>query len=75
MDKMEIIRKAEAIGTYATSILPYEDCCVIFSPPHPVLRGNPEEAGKLYEALRLTELIDGALANCVMEKRAFPAET
>jgi thiamine biosynthesis protein ThiI len=75
MDKEEIIRKAEAIGTYTTSILPYEDCCVIFSPPHPVLRGSPEEAGKLYEALRLEALIDEALANSVMEKRAFPVET
>ena len=35
MDKEEIIRTAERIGTYETSILPYEDCCTIFSPKHP----------------------------------------
>jgi thiamine biosynthesis protein ThiI len=72
MDKESIIRSAEKIGTYETSILPYEDCCVLFSPPHPVLRGDVEEAGKLYEALELGDLIDTALHESVMEKCAFP---
>ncbi|MDR0396800.1 MAG: tRNA 4-thiouridine(8) synthase ThiI [Oscillospiraceae bacterium] len=35
MDKIEIIQRAEAIGTYSTSILPYEDCCSLFTPKHP----------------------------------------
>jgi thiamine biosynthesis protein ThiI len=72
MDKETIIRKAEAIGTYETSILPYEDCCVLFSPPHPVLRGDPEEAGRLYEALELEKLLDEALAAAEVEKIALP---
>lgn len=72
MDKDSIIRKAESIGTYETSILPYEDCCVLFSPPHPILRGTPEEAGSLYEALRLAPLIDEALAQAPVEKCGFP---
>jgi thiamine biosynthesis protein ThiI len=38
MDKEAIIRLAIDIGTYETSILPYQDCCVLFSPPHPILR-------------------------------------
>lgn len=38
-DKLEIIDLAEKIGTYDTSILPYEDCCTIFVPKHPVI--NP----------------------------------
>ncbi|MDR3160996.1 MAG: tRNA 4-thiouridine(8) synthase ThiI [Spirochaetaceae bacterium] len=54
MDKDAIIRSAEAIGTYETSILPYPDCCVLFSPPHPILRGDREEARRLYESLSLT---------------------
>jgi thiamine biosynthesis protein ThiI len=73
-DKESIIRTAERIGTYETSILPYEDCCVLFSPPHPVLRGAVEEAGKLYEALELDELIDTALQESVMEKCGFPKQ-
>ncbi|ORC34424.1 tRNA 4-thiouridine(8) synthase ThiI [Marispirochaeta aestuarii] len=40
MDKEEIIRTAERIGTYETSILPYEDCCTIFSPKHPLTSPN-----------------------------------
>ncbi|MDR1599326.1 MAG: tRNA 4-thiouridine(8) synthase ThiI [Oscillospiraceae bacterium] len=38
MDKIEIIQKAEEIGTYGTSILPYEDCCSVFTPKHPATR-------------------------------------
>jgi thiamine biosynthesis protein ThiI len=71
-DKDSIIRRAETIGTYQTSILPYQDCCVLFSPPHPVLRGEVQEAGTLYEALETAELIDEALRECVTEKRGFP---
>lgn len=40
LDKLEIIDIAERIGTYKTSILPFEDCCTIFVPRHPVI--NPE---------------------------------
>jgi len=40
MDKLEIIDISNKIGTYETSILPYEDCCTIFLPKHPVI--NPE---------------------------------
>jgi len=38
MDKTEIIETSRHIGTYETSILPYEDCCTIFTPPHPKIR-------------------------------------
>jgi thiamine biosynthesis protein ThiI len=62
--KESIIRKAETIGTYETSIQPYEDCCVLFSPPHPILRGDVSEANALYEALELEPLIDEALSEC-----------
>jgi thiamine biosynthesis protein ThiI len=68
MDKEDIIRIAEKIGTYKTSILPYQDCCVLFSPPHPVLRGNKTEAAKLYEALELEGLIGEALKTAETEK-------
>jgi thiamine biosynthesis protein ThiI len=63
-DKQTIIRKAEQIGTYRTSIEPYQDCCVLFNPPHPILRGNPAEAVQLYEALELDLLIEEALGEC-----------
>jgi thiamine biosynthesis protein ThiI len=72
MDKESIIKKAQAIGTYETSILPYEDCCVLFSPPHPILRGTPEEAGRLYETLELEALIETAVTEAPVEKCGFP---
>jgi thiamine biosynthesis protein ThiI len=72
MDKGAIIKKAEEIGTYEVSILPYQDCCVLFSPPHPVLRGDPAEANRLYEALDLGELIETAARESVVERCGFP---
>jgi thiamine biosynthesis protein ThiI len=71
-NKEDIIALGENIGTYKTSILPYEDCCVLFSPPHPVLRGNPVEAGKLYEDLNVEELIEEALGSAEVIKCSFP---
>ena len=43
MDKTEIIETARKIGTFETSILPYEDCCTIFTPAHPKIRPELEE--------------------------------
>jgi thiamine biosynthesis protein ThiI len=52
-DKEAITCLARRFGSYETSILPYADCCVLFSPVHPVLRGDIREANRLYEALEL----------------------
>ncbi|MBO4368248.1 MAG: tRNA 4-thiouridine(8) synthase ThiI [Clostridia bacterium] len=64
-DKLDIIREAEKIGTYETSILPYEDCCTVFTPRHPDTRPKPEalvkaEAKLDYEAL-LAEAVENAV--------------
>ncbi|MDR3145099.1 MAG: tRNA 4-thiouridine(8) synthase ThiI [Treponema sp.] len=72
MDKETIIRLAGNIGTYETSILPYADCCLLFSPPHPVIRGNREEALRLYQGLNLEEPLEQALREGVTEKCSFP---
>ena len=61
MDKEEIIKTAKEIGTYETSILPYEDCCVIFSPKHPVTHPDKEESRKHYESLEMNEEIEKAI--------------
>lgn len=50
MDKVEIIDLAKKIGTYDTSILPYEDCCTIFTPKAPVTKPRIDRCEK-YEAL------------------------
>jgi thiamine biosynthesis protein ThiI len=72
LDKEEIIRRACAIGSYPVSILPYEDCCVLFSPPHPVLRGKIAEGNAIYEALEAGPLIEEALRHTEIERRGFP---
>ena len=68
MSKENIIRESQRIGAYNVSIQPYEDCCVLFSPPHPVLHGDVDEAGALYETLELQPLIEEALQNYKMVK-------
>ena len=66
MDKEEITRNAERIGTYEISILPYEDCCVVFSPKHPVTRPVKSIIRKHFEALAMDEMIDKAVNNTVV---------
>ena len=63
MDKEEITEKAKAIGSYETSILPYEDCCVVFSPKHPVTRPVKEVARRHFEELDMDAIIDEAVRN------------
>ena len=67
MDKVEIISRAQAIGTFATSVLPYEDCCTLFLPRHPVTRPRLEQAERAEEALAVEELVTGALDRTVVE--------
>lgn len=74
MDKEEIIKTSEFIDTYETSILPYEDCCVLFSPKHPVLRGRVEEAEEIYKALEVDELIKEAYEKREIVKLTFGNE-
>ncbi|MCI8653651.1 MAG: tRNA 4-thiouridine(8) synthase ThiI [Angelakisella sp.] len=47
MDKSEIVAIARRIDTFETSILPYEDCCTVFTPRHPRTRPKPEETAKI----------------------------
>lgn len=61
MDKVEIIRISREIGTYETSILPYEDCCTVFTPRHPATRPNLEDVRKAEAALDVDALVSKAL--------------
>ena len=74
MDKEEIIKDAYFIDTYETSILPYEDCCVLFSPRHPVLRGTVEQAEEIYKSLEVEDLINEAYNNREIVKLTFGEE-
>jgi thiamine biosynthesis protein ThiI len=62
MDKKEIVVLANKIGTFETSILPYEDCCTVFTPRHPRTKPRLADVMKAEEALDVNALVDEALA-------------
>jgi thiamine biosynthesis protein ThiI len=61
MDKTDIMEIARKIGTYETSILPYEDCCTIFVPKHPKTNPKLDMIRKEEEKLNIDELVDKSI--------------
>ncbi len=61
LDKEDIIAVARRIGTFETSILPYEDCCNVFTPPHPRTRPRLEGVLVAEQTLDRSRLIEEAL--------------
>ena len=61
MDKEEIITIARKIGTFDTSILPYEDCCTVFTPRHPRTRPQVSEVEAAESALDVETLVQEAI--------------
>jgi thiamine biosynthesis protein ThiI len=61
-DKTEIVARAEAIGTYAISIRPYEDCCSLFLPAHPRTQPTLQEADGAERDLAMPALLEEAMA-------------
>lgn len=69
MDKQEIINISEKIGTYETSILPFEDCCTIFVAKHPVTKPNLKQIKK--SELKLNEKIDELMQTAIDTKETI----
>ena len=63
MDKIEIIDIAKKVGTYETSILPYEDCCTVFVPTHPVINPTLDKCILYEKNFDYETLIDEAINN------------
>ena len=61
MDKEEIVRIARHIGTFDTSILPYEDCCTVFTPRHPKTKPHVEEVREIESVLDTEGLVSRAM--------------
>lgn len=61
MDKRDIIEIARKIGTFETSILPYEDCCTVFTPRHPRTKPQIEDILKVEKAMDIETLVQEAL--------------
>ncbi len=62
-DKKEIIVLAEKIDTYSISIRPYEDCCTIFVPKHPIIRPKLEQAEKIEKNFDFRPLLENCINN------------
>ena len=61
MDKEEIVTLARKIGTFETSILPYEDCCTVFTPRHPRTHPKLKDVEAAESALDIAALVDEAV--------------
>ena len=59
-DKEEIVRLARKIGTFGTSILPYEDCCTVFTPRHPRIKPKLKDVEAVEAALDVEALVEEA---------------
>ncbi len=66
LDKTEIMAVAEKIDTYETSILPYEDCCTVFTPRHPVTKPKLETMPKVEAKLDVEALVSEAVEGTEM---------
>ena len=62
-DKKDIINISRKIGTYETSILPYEDCCTVFLPKNPIIKPKLEKVIKEELKLDIETLVDNAIKN------------
>jgi tRNA uracil 4-sulfurtransferase len=72
MDKEEITRDAQRIGTYLTSIEPDEDCCTLFTPRYPATRASLVEAEAAERELDVAGLVERAISEAAMEDFRFP---
>lgn len=66
MDKLEIIDIAKKIKTYDISILPFEDCCTIFVPTHPVINPNLEKCESLESNINYNNLVEECINNIML---------
>ena len=71
MNKEEIINIANQIGTYETSIQPYEDCCSFFVPKHPSTSANLDEVNDIAEGLGLDSLCNKLASTLNKETISF----
>jgi tRNA uracil 4-sulfurtransferase len=72
MDKEEIMAEARALGSYAISIVPDQDCCTLFTPRNPLTRGRLPDVEAAERALPIDEIVDTAAANAVVEDCQYP---
>ncbi|MBR5226600.1 MAG: tRNA 4-thiouridine(8) synthase ThiI, partial [Clostridia bacterium] len=67
-DKLDIIKISQDIGTFETSILPYEDCCTVFLPDNPIIKPSIKNSIKQEQFLDIENLIQEAIDNIEIVK-------
>jgi len=72
LDKEEIVAIARRIGTFDTSILPYEDCCTVFTPKHPKTKPHLDELEAAEGALDIEGLVSEAVEHIELVKLELP---
>ncbi len=75
MDKIEITEISRNIGTFETSIMPYEDCCTVFTPRHPRTKPKLSEIIEAESTADLDELIEKAVENTEVKRFKFGEQT
>lgn len=70
-NKEEIVNDARRIGTYETSIEPYEDCCTVFVPKHPETRADLEKVHEIEGSLEMDDLVERTLAQTEVKTFEF----
>ena len=75
MDKIEITEISRKIGTYETSILPYEDCCTVFSPKHPRTKPTLEEIIAAESSFDFDKMIDEAVEKTEVKRFKYGEKT
>ena len=72
MDKIEITDQAERIGTFTTSIEPDQDCCSLFTPPHPSTRTRIDDIRKVERGFDIEALVKQGLDKAELSTFSFP---
>lgn len=75
MDKIEITEISRKIGTYETSILPYEDCCTVFSPKHPRTKPTLDEIIAAESSFDFDKMIDEAVEKTEVKRFKYGEKT
>ncbi len=75
MDKIEITEISRKIGTYETSIMPYEDCCTVFSPKHPRTKPRYEDILMAEQSFDFSALVEEAVEKTEVKRFRYGEET
>jgi thiamine biosynthesis protein ThiI len=74
MDKEEITKQAQKLGTYPVSIIPDQDCCTLFTPRHPATRARRADVLRAEGALPIEEIVAQAVRAAAVEEFHYPVE-